>query len=63
MTHKEPKFMQDLHKIREQISKECQHKSAQEVISSIRRDADKVKNGYLLRKIDIDVDLKASRGR
>ena len=37
MHRKEPKFMQDLHKIREQISKECKGKSIQEVLSSSRK--------------------------
>ena len=37
MHRKEPKFMQDLHKIREQITKECKGKSVQEVLSMNRK--------------------------
>ncbi len=43
MAIKEPKFMQELHKIRAQMTKEWRNKAAHEIISSIRKKAVKSK--------------------
>ena len=43
MVYKEPKFMQDLHKIRERMSRESKKKSLREVIFSITKSAKKKK--------------------
>lgn len=47
MPLKEPKFMQELHKIREKLTKEWKDKTAHEIISSIRKEAAKTKNIFL----------------
>jgi hypothetical protein len=47
MPIKEPKFMQELHKIRAQITKEWKNKNAREIVSSIRKEAAKSKNTFL----------------
>ena len=47
MPLKEPKFMQELHKIREELTKEWKGKSAREIVSSIRNEAAKTKNVFL----------------
>ncbi len=36
MKKKEPKFMQELHKIREELTKEWKNKSTKEISSSLR---------------------------
>ncbi|MBU3933557.1 MAG: hypothetical protein KKH11_02680 [Candidatus Omnitrophica bacterium] len=43
MAIKEPKFMQELHKIRAQMTKEWNNKTPHEIISSIRKEAAKSK--------------------
>ncbi len=47
MTVKEPKFMQELHKIREEIAKEWKGKTAREIVFSIRKEAAKSRNVFL----------------
>ncbi len=47
MPSKEPKFMQELHKIREELTKEWKGKTAHEIVSSIRKEAAKSKNIFL----------------
>jgi hypothetical protein len=39
----EPKFMRELHKIREEISKECRGKTSAEVINTIRKTTSKTR--------------------
>lgn len=39
----EPKFMKELHKIREDISKEWKGKTARQIVSSIHEEASKSK--------------------
>ena len=47
MSLKEPKFMQELHKIREELTKEWKSKTAHEIVFSIRKEAAKSKNIFL----------------
>ena len=47
MSLKEPKFMQELHKIREELTKEWRGKTSHEIVSSIRKEAAKSKNVFL----------------
>lgn len=44
MAMKEPKFMQELHKIRAQMAKEWKNKTAHEIVFSIHKEAAKSKN-------------------
>lgn len=37
MKNKEPKFMQELHKIREELTKEWRNKSTKEISASLHR--------------------------
>ena len=48
MVFKEPKFMRELHKIREQISKECRHRPLREVINTAHKKPIKLKGGRSL---------------
>lgn len=46
MPSKEPKFMQELHKIREELTKEWKGKSSHEIVSTIRKEAGKFKDVF-----------------
>jgi len=47
MKKKEPKFMQELHKIREELTKEWKNKSTKEISSSLHRAVKKFKTQFV----------------
>ncbi|MBN2097062.1 MAG: hypothetical protein JW714_01135 [Candidatus Omnitrophica bacterium] len=48
MKKKEPKFMQELHKIREGLTKEWKNKSTREISSSLHRAVKEFKTKFVL---------------
>ena len=48
MKTKEPKFMQELHKIRERITKEWKKMSPLQISSSLHRSAKEFKTKYII---------------
>lgn len=46
MKNKEPKFMQELHKIREELTKEWKNKSTKEIASSLHRTVKEFKDEF-----------------
>jgi hypothetical protein len=48
MKTKEPKFMQELHKIRENLTREWKNKTSQQISLSLRRIAKEFKSKHIL---------------
>jgi len=47
MKKKEPKFMQELHRIREEITKEWKNQSTKQIASSLHQAVKKFKNKFV----------------